>query len=62
MEPYRYLEKVSASLDGLQDSEKISTILDELEFLYDTLDPEFQELASDLISRLTTRLKDITPE
>ena len=57
MEPYRYLEQVAARLDTLDDRDEINRILDELEFLYEALDPEFQDLASDLIARLSERLR-----
>ncbi len=59
MEPYRYLEKVASALDSLDDPEEIGEILDELEFLYEALEPELQGLATDLIARLSARLKSL---
>ena len=57
MEPYRYLEKVGRALSTLEDRDQILAIIDELEFLYEALDPEFQDLASGLIARLNQRLQ-----
>ena len=57
MQPYQYLEKVAKSLDTMEDSEEIKAVLDELEFLYEALDPEFRDLAVDLIDRAKLRLQ-----
>ena len=55
MELYRYLEKVAQTLDTMTDREQINKVMDEVEFLYETLDPEFQHVAEDLIARLKKR-------
>ena len=57
--PYKYLEKVSELFDSLNTREEINQVLDELEFLFDLIDPEFQDQVSDLISRLTKRLQEL---
>jgi len=57
--PYRYLEQVSELFDSLNTREQINQVIDELEFLFDLIDPEFQDQVSDLISRLTKRLQEI---
>ena len=59
MEPYRYLEKVSAAFDTLNTREEINEVLDELEYLYELIDPEFQDLAGDLIAKLTDKLSKL---
>jgi len=59
MEPYRYLEQVSGEFDRIRTRQQAETVLDELEFLYDALDPEFQDLCADLIERLTRRLREL---
>lgn len=56
MEPYAYLQQVAARLDGLHSRDDINAVLDELEFLYEALDPELQDLATNLIATLTKRL------
>ena len=57
--PYKYLEQVSELFDTLNSREEINQVIDELEFLYDLIDPEFQDQVSDLISRLTTRMQEL---
>jgi len=59
MQPYQYLEQVAREFDRLTDRRQVETVLDELEFLYDALDPEFQDLCADLIERLTARLQEL---
>ncbi|NNF95744.1 MAG: hypothetical protein HKM94_02305 [Halobacteria archaeon] len=57
--PYKYLEQVSELFDTLNTREEINQVLDELEFLFDLIEPEFQDQVSDLISRLTRRLQEL---
>lgn len=57
--PYEYLEQVSELFGTLNTREEINQVLDELEFLFDLIDPEFQDQVSDLISRLTKRLQEL---
>ena len=56
IDPYAYMQQVAGIMDSLTDRGRINTILDELEYLYEVLDPEFQPLADDLIGKLRTRL------
>ena len=55
MQPYTYLQKVGEVLDSIDDPNQIDQLLDELEYLFDALDPELQPLCSDLIQRLIDR-------
>ena len=57
--PYKYLEQVSELFDTLNTREEINQVIDELEFLFDLIDPEFQDQVSDLIARLTKRLQEL---
>jgi len=57
--PYKYLEQVSELFDTLNTREEINQVIDELEFLFDLIDPEFQDQVSDLIGRLTKRLQEL---
>ena len=59
MQPYVYLNEVAAAIETLDDRETINATLDELEFIYEALDPEFQGLASELIAKLSARLKQL---
>ncbi len=58
--PYKYLEQVSELFETLNSREDINQVLDELEFLYDLIEPEFQDQVSDLINRLTNRLQELS--
>lgn len=57
VDPYAYMQQVAGVVDTLNDRDRINTILDELEYLYEVLDPELQPLADDLIERLRRRLE-----
>ncbi|MCU0765841.1 MAG: hypothetical protein MUE39_00505 [Gammaproteobacteria bacterium] len=59
VDPYAYMQQVAGALDALADRRKIDTLLDELEYLYEVLDPELQPLADDLIARLRGRLAEL---
>jgi hypothetical protein len=50
------MQQVAGVLDRLDDRAQINTILDELEYLYEVIDPELQPLADDLMERLRARL------
>jgi hypothetical protein len=56
VDPYAYMQQVAGILDTLDDPDRVNTLLDELEYLYEVLDPELQPLADDLIARLRGRL------
>jgi hypothetical protein len=56
VDPYAYMQQVAGVLDRLDDRAQINTILDELEYLYEVIDPELQPLADDLMQRLRARL------
>ena len=60
MEPYQYLEKTTAALETLNSRGDINNLLDELEFLYEALEPEYQNLATQLIERLHSRLSSLS--
>jgi hypothetical protein len=59
MEPMNYLEEAAKNADEHDNREEINRVIDELELIYEALDPEFQDLAADLISRLSGRLKGL---
>jgi len=54
--PYAYLQQVAGRLTQLTDRSEIETLLDEIEYLYEVLDPELQESAEQLITQLRSRL------
>ena len=50
------LVDIARRLETLDDRQEIGRALDELDFLYDALDSEQQDLASQLIAKLQGRL------
>jgi hypothetical protein len=55
--PYVYLQQVAGRLTQLSDRSEIETLLDEVEYLYEVLDPELQEPAEQLLAQLRARLE-----
>ena len=58
MDPY--LVDIARRLESMAGREEIADAMDKLEFLYDALDPEQQDLAGDLIGRLQRRLEQVS--
>jgi hypothetical protein len=56
MEPYLFINRASELLQTTQSREILEELLDELKFLFDALDPELQELATQLIDECANRL------
>lgn len=57
VDPYAYLQQVAARLETLTTRREVETVLDEIEYLYEVMDPELMYLADDLIGRLRERLR-----
>ena len=57
VDPYAYMQQVSARLDTLATREQVERVLDEVEYLYEVMDPELHHIADDLIERLRERLR-----
>ncbi len=60
MQAYAYMQKVSTEMDTLKEADEINHVIDELEFMHEVIDPEFQELCSDLIAQLMQKLKAVS--
>ena len=58
VDPYAYLTQVSQQLDRLHTRTQIETVLDEVEYLFEIIPPELQDLAEPLIQALRERLAD----
>ncbi|MDH3713293.1 MAG: hypothetical protein OET44_05520 [Gammaproteobacteria bacterium] len=52
MSPEEHLHKATVSFDAVEDKNQIDELLDDLERVYEALQPELQEAADDLIGRL----------
>lgn len=56
IDPYAYMQQVATRMSQLQNRSEIETVLDEMEYLYEVISPEFQEYADQLISQLRGKL------
>ncbi len=55
-----YLNDILQGIDTLDTREAVHKQLDNVEFLYEAVDPEMQELVEQVITRLTERLQSLT--
>lgn len=55
MDPYQRLIEIARHLETLESPEAITGALDELEFIQELLPPEQQDLAHQLMERLSAR-------
>ena len=51
-----YMARLAGSIDGMTMRGDIEKALDEMEYLYEVMDPELQYLAEDLMQRLRSKL------
>jgi len=58
VDPYGYLAKVSRTMDTLTQRDQIETLLDEVEYLFEVIPPELQDLAEPIIQALRGKLSD----
>ena len=56
IDPHAYLNEVSAKMESLTQPEQIETVLDEVEYLFEVIPPESQDLAEPIIAELRRRL------
>ena len=59
MEPLRVLQQIASRLDTLESAEQVHLAMDEVEFVFELMTPEMQELADDLMVRLRRRLREV---
>ena len=60
IDPYGYLAEVSRVLDTLTQWDEIETVLDEVEYLFEVIPPELQDLAEPIIQALRKKLGNCT--
>jgi hypothetical protein len=53
------MQQVAARLDRTDDPAEIERMLDDLEYLFEVLDPELQSTAEDLMVRVRKRLAEV---
>ena len=56
VDPYSYLAEVSRVMDTLTQRDQIETVFDEVEYLFEVIPPELQELAEPIILALRKKL------
>lgn len=56
VDPYSYLAEVSRVMDTLTQRDQIETVLDEVEYLFEVIPPELQDLAEPIILALRKKL------
>ena len=55
-DPYNYLTEISRAIDTLTQRDQIETVLDEVEYLFEVIPPELQDLAEPIIQALRNKL------
>ena len=56
VDPFGYMQQVAGSLDRLKTRSELESVLDEIEYLFEVLDPELQDFAYALIERIQAKL------
>lgn len=56
IDPYAYMQQVSTRMNELVERHQIEEVLDELEYLFEVIPPEMQDVAEQLISLLRSKL------
>lgn len=57
VDPYGYLQRISRGLNSQTDRRCLERILDELEYLFDVMDPEVQNTAEQLMTAVREKLQ-----
>jgi hypothetical protein len=57
VDPYAYMQQVALRMNDLQARDEIETVLDELEYLFEVIPPDFQDPAEELIRQLRDKLE-----
>lgn len=56
IDPYAVMQRVGRRLQESQDPVELDRLLDDIEYLYEALDPELQGLAEQVMERLRERI------
>lgn len=56
LDPDLYLRQIAVRMQSVQERGEMETLLDELEYLYDVVDPVYQEGAETLMNQLRHKL------
>lgn len=56
IDPYAAMQRAGRRLQESQDPAELDRLLDDIEYLYEVLDPELQGLAEEVMDRLRERI------
>jgi len=56
IDPHAFMQAAAGRLDTLTDPAELDLMLDDLEYLYEVMDPELQSLADGLMERVRERI------
>ena len=59
MEPMSVLQQIAGKMDSFETWDEVNRAMDEVEFVFELIPPELQDLASDLLERLRERLGEL---
>jgi len=60
VDPLGYMQQVGHNLDRLNTRRELETVLDEVEYLFEVLDPEWQDFGYQLIGRIQDKLERLS--
>ena len=56
VDPYAYLKEGAGKMDSVTDRPEIELMLDDVEYLFEVMSPEMQDLAEPVVAALRKRL------
>jgi hypothetical protein len=59
IDPYATLQRAAARITESRDLTELDRLLDDIEYLYEALDPELQGLAEQVMDRLRERIAEL---
>lgn len=59
-DPYQRLVDIAQHLEAFESHQQVTNALDELEFIHEVLAPEHQDLANQLMERLSARRQSLS--
>jgi len=60
IDPYAFMQSAAGPLHTVTDPAELDLMLDDLEYLYEVMDPELQSLADDLMERVRKRIAGLS--
>lgn len=59
VDPYATMQQIAVALDRTEDPAGLNSMLDDLEYLFEVLDPELQSTAEGLMEQLRRRIAEV---